>query len=97
MGYSMTGLYQVLSGAAMFGAWAGGVLFLKFWSRTHDRLFLIFAIAFWIMALERVVLAYINSTGRAEDHSMVYLIRLCAFLLIISAIIDKNREAKKQP
>ena len=91
----MIGFYETLSGMALFGAWTGGVLFLRFWSKTRDRLFLIFGVAFWIMALERMILMFMRDPGRGEDHSLVYLIRLVAFLLILFAIVDKNREDKK--
>jgi hypothetical protein len=87
-------LNQFLSGAAMLGAWTGGVFFFRFWYVTRDRLFLIFGIAFLFMALERGVLALLNETTD-EDHSAIYLIRLTAFLLILFAIIDKNRKERK--
>lgn len=94
MGQPMSTYFQFLSGAAMFGAWAGGVFFLRFWTRTRDRLFLIFGLAFWIIALERLVMMFVGDPGR-EDHSMVYLIRLVAFVLILWAIIDKNRADRR--
>ena len=91
----MIGFYETLSGAVLFGTWVAGVLFFRFWSKTQDRLFLIFGVAFWIMALERMILMFMRDPGRGEDHSLVYVIRLIAFLLIIFAIVDKNREDRK--
>jgi len=67
---------------------AVGLYFLKFWRRTHDRLFLAFAAAFALLALNQAVpvLAHIAS----ENASGAYLLRLAAFLLIIWAILRKN-------
>lgn len=93
----MTGLYQFLSGMAMLGAWVGGVFFFKFWFKSRDRLFLIFGLAFWFLALERVILALMVDPRQGEDYSDVYLIRLVAFLLIGFAIVDKNRADRRPP
>ena len=82
-------MYQFLSGAIMLGCWACGLFFLRFWRKTKDRLFAIFGLAFWILGLERFILVAI---GYAEEpHPLIYTIRLVAFLLILYAIIDKNR------
>lgn len=86
----MSLFYQFLSGAVMMGAWTGGIFFFRFWKKTRDRLFLVFGLAFWIMALERLVLVLFGHWER-EQLSMVYLIRLSAFVLILWGIIDKNR------
>ena len=66
------------------------LFFLRFWVKSRDRLFLIFGIAFWILALGRVLLLMVGDPNR-EDHSFIYLIRLVAFGLILFAIVDKNR------
>lgn len=66
-----------------------GLFFLRFWRNTGDRLFVFFAAAFWILALQRVILAFIDTT--AENVAYVYWVRLIAFTLILIAIIDKNR------
>ena len=87
----MMSITQFLSGVAMLGAWIGGVYFFKFWLKTHDRLFFMFATAFWLMALERVVLIFITNPIQ-EEYSYVYLIRLLAFLIIIVGVVDKNRK-----
>lgn len=74
------------------------LFFLHFWRRTADRLFLIFAIAFSLMCLTRVLAVALGGTPLGtgpETHSVevaqVYLVRFLAFLLILAAIIDKNR------
>src|SRR4051794_23043988 len=86
-------MHPFLVGANFAFSLAAGLLFLRFYRRTRDRLFLYFAAAFGIMGINRVVfMSYFIVTGTTEPPAAVpYLIRLCAFLLIIFAIIDKNR------
>ncbi|OHB30854.1 MAG: hypothetical protein A2790_09300 [Phenylobacterium sp. RIFCSPHIGHO2_01_FULL_69_31] len=76
------------AGALTLGLLAVGLFFLKFWRRTGDRLFLAFAVAFALLALNQAVptLARIPS----ENQGYVYLLRLGAFLLIIAAVLRKN-------
>lgn len=77
----------------MMGCFACGLFFFRFWREAHDRLFLIFGIAFWIMAAERVFLQ-LNSLQDAETRAAIYLLRLAAFLLILLGIWDKNRGSR---
>ncbi len=75
----------------MVSAWAISVFFLRFWRKTRDRLFGYFAVSFLLLGIERVSIL----VTEGEARSLVYLIRLGAFLLIIFAIIDKNRRGAK--
>ena len=81
--------YHLVSGAIVMGYLVAGLFFLRFWRATRDRLFLIFAVAFWILGFQRMALAV--DRVLIETHSSLYLIRLFAFLLILAAIVDKNR------
>jgi hypothetical protein len=47
--------------------------------------------AFFLLAFERLVLGFLGSAN--EPSQWVYLIRLGAFLLIIYAIISKNKQS----
>lgn len=85
---------QVVSGAILMGYVVAGVFFLRFWRDTRDRLFLIFAVAFWILGLQRLALAL--TRDMMETQTGLYLIRLFAFLLILGAIVDKNRVGRKR-
>ena len=78
----------VLGGAIMVSAAAIALFFLRFWKKTGDRLFAMFAPAFLLLGLERIII--ISMT--VEARPFVYLIRLLAFLLILFAIWDKNRK-----
>ena len=81
---------QAMSATAAAGA---GVFFFNFWQDTRDRLFLLFAWAFWLMSLSWLTLAFVNPTD--ETRPYVYAIRLLAFILIIIATVDKNRSAAR--
>lgn len=78
-----------LHGAIALGFWAVGLIYLRFYRRVKDRLFAIFAAAFWLLAFERVLLASVAKDQ--EGRPLIYLIRLLAFVLIILAVLDKNR------
>ena len=79
----------LIPGAIVMGYAVAGLFFLRFWRQTRDRLFLIFAISFWLLGVQRLALAL--ATEMAESHTGLYLVRLFAFLLILVAIVDKNR------
>ena len=77
-----------MSGAFMMACAACGFFFLKSWRATHARLFLLFAMAFWAMAVERVMLVTLDPTNEVRYY--VYGFRLVAFVLIATAIAGKN-------
>lgn len=76
-------------GALAMGAATAGLFFLRFWKETGDRLFFIFAIAFWLFAATRVAITLLPD--QSEHEIYFYALRLAAFGLILTAIIDKNR------
>ena len=79
-------LLQSASGTLAFIV---GLFFVRFWRDTGDRLFGFFGAAFWLLAISWVLLAIYDPT--AESRPYIFAIRLLAFLLIIIAILDKNR------
>ena len=82
-------LYDFLSGAVTLGFVLCGLHFLGFWKRTRDTLFLAFAFAFFLLGLNQAILALADIP--VEERSWVYLLRLAAFVLIIVAVVAKNR------
>jgi hypothetical protein len=88
-------LTLLISGAIVMGYGVAGLFFLRFWRETRDRLFIIFAGAFWILGLQRLALTF--SHTMVEDDTGLYLVRLFAFLLILGAIVDKNRSSPQRP
>jgi Family of unknown function (DUF5985) len=78
-----------VSGCIFFGFMVVAGHFLRFWKTTHDKFFLLFAIAFILMGIERICVAlYIG----AETLSYIYITRLIAACFIIAGIIYKNRK-----
>lgn len=82
-------MYELISGGIMIGFWVGGLMLYGFYKQEKSRLLLKFAIAFWMLSLERLVLGFLGLEN--EPAAPVYLIRLSAFTLIIIAIIQENR------
>ena len=63
--------------------------FLRSWRRSGDRLLAFFAAAFALFAANAVALGLTDPAG--EVRVLLYAVRLVGFLLILVAIIDKNR------
>jgi len=63
--------------------------FIKFWAHSRDKFFLLFAIAFFLLGVERFCIAVF--IGRTTD-SYIYLVRLIAICLILTAVALKNRD-----
>lgn len=86
-------LFDFMSGAITFGFLTAALFFLRFWRRIADGLFLAFAASFALLGVGQAIQA-LSSISR-EETSYLYLFRLVAFLLIIGAVIRKNREPRK--
>jgi hypothetical protein len=89
---------QYISGGIMMGFLASSYFFFRFWQKTRDSLFAVFATSFLILAVERIfLLATVNvgdpTGGQHELRGYVYWIRFTAFSLIIVAFILKNRRS----
>jgi hypothetical protein len=63
--------------------------FWRFYRQTHDRLFLGFSGAFCIEGINRMAFLVIDKPS--EGSPTIYLVRLVAFLLLLGAIVAKNR------
>lgn len=83
----------LVAGAIAMGYFVAGLFFLKFWRGSGDRLFLLFAVAFGLLSVQRVALAAVGAG--ADAAVFLYGLRLLAFLLILGAIIDKNRPHRR--
>lgn len=78
-----------LLGALAMGFLVAAMFFGHFFSRTRDRFFAFMATAFATMSANQLPLASLGEDS--EYRSWLYLIRLSAFILILAAVIDKNR------
>lgn len=88
-------MIDFLAGAVTLGFLVASGFFMRFWRRTADRLFLAFAVAFALLALNQG-LAFVLDV-RSEAASFVYVLRVLAFLLILAAIVDKNLRSPRRP
>jgi Gpi18-like mannosyltransferase len=75
-------------GLTTMGFAAVGLFFLRFWSRSDDVFFALFAAAFWLFAVNQGVVGLL---GFSDSEGLAYLLRLVGFVLIIFAIVSKNR------
>ncbi len=82
------------TGATMALCFTAALFFFGFWRESRDRLFAIFALAFAIFGVNRLLLAAIDDAS--EGRTYVYLSRALAFMLIIVAIVDKNRASNQR-
>lgn len=82
-------MIRIITGTIVAGYLVPGLFFLKFWTQARDRLFTIFATAFWVLGAQRLWLGL--APGDDEHHVWLYIVHLLAFLLILGAILDKNR------
>lgn len=82
-------LRLVLLGSLIASCFFAALFFLRFWSRTRDRFHLFFSAAMLLLAVNWGAVA--GTTAAGEPHSEIYLARLLAFVLILIAIIDRNR------
>lgn len=89
----MLNLTLLLQGMLAMGFIVAGIVFLKFWRKSHDRLFGAFALAFFMFAAERVTLGIVGFGSPMAEN--LFLVRLAGFVLILVAIIDKNRASRK--
>ncbi|ABS24305.1 DUF5985 family protein [Anaeromyxobacter sp. Fw109-5] len=80
-------------GVLAAGCAVAGLFFLRFWRESRDRLFAGFAAAFFILCVNWLVLGITNSGDETRHNA--YVLRLVAFLVLIWAIVDKNRRSAR--
>jgi len=87
-------MIQFLTGAVTLAYFLAAIYFLRFWRKTSDRLFLNFAAAFLLFALNQLVVSMLWTAD--ERHSYAYILRILGFVLILFAIADKNIFSRKR-
>jgi len=80
---------EFVSGSTAVAALVIALFFIRYWKQTGDPLFFMFAGGFLTLAGSRVILAFLDEDD--EGRVFVYGLRLIAFVLILIAIINKNR------
>ena len=73
----------------MTASLVASAFFLKFWRQTHDKLFLLFSAAFAIEGVNRLAFLFLDHPN--EGNPLIYMVRLFSYLLILAAIVNKNR------
>ena len=81
-------LVDFLAGAVTLGCFVAAALFLRFWRRTRDRLFLAFSAAFVLLAVNQALAAFLGAGDERTPYT--YVLRVLGFVLILYAIVDKN-------
>jgi hypothetical protein len=81
-------MYDFLSGMITMGYATAALFFFRFWWRTRDPLFVMFAIAFICFALNQALTALLDIPR--DEQSWIYILRLAGFVLLIFGIIGKN-------
>jgi uncharacterized membrane protein HdeD (DUF308 family) len=78
-----------LLGVVVTSSLTAAAFFLKFWKQTRDKLFLGFGAAFMIEGINRLAFLFLEAPN--EGDPVIYTVRLFSYLLILAAIINKNR------
>jgi len=87
-------MIDFLSGAVTLAYFLAGLFFLRFWRKTKERLFLHFAIAFWLFMLNQVAVSIAEASD--EQSGYYYVLRVLGFTLILFSILDKNFLPKRR-
>jgi hypothetical protein len=82
---------QFILGALVLACAVIALMFVRFCQKSGDRLFRYFAVAFALMGINWGALAFIRQD---EVRTLLYLLRLIAFLLILIGVYRKNRPEK---
>jgi len=82
-----------LNGVSAGSSLIAAILFLRFWRETRDRLFVWFALAFVMFAAHWWAICLLQPA--VEARHWFFLLRLIGFVLILLAIVDKNRPARR--
>lgn len=82
-------MVDFINGGTAMACFVAALFFLRFYRQSRDRLFLFFGLGFSVFCANRLVLALLEESHEATTY--VYISRLLAFLMILYAIVDKNR------
>lgn len=81
-------MIEFLSGALTMGLLLSALFFARFWRKTAERLFLGFAVAFVLLAVNQALAQWLGAADERVGYA--YLLRVLGFILILAAIVDKN-------
>jgi hypothetical protein len=81
-------MIEFVSGAITMGYVVAAAFFLRFWKKTHDRLFCAFGAAFVLLAVNQALASWLGAADERVGYT--FLLRVLGFILILAAIVDKN-------
>jgi len=81
-------MIEFMSGMISAGHLIAALFFVRFWKRTGDKLFAVFAVSFVLFAMSQAAL--LLSDSPREDARWIYLFRLAGFVLLLGSIVWKN-------
>ena len=81
-------MINYLSGAVTLAYVVAAIYFFQFWRRSAEPLFVAFAIAFALLALNQLTTFVLGSTDERGNYA--YVLRVLAFVLILIGIVAKN-------
>lgn len=87
-------MIDFLAGAVTLAYIVASMYFVHFWRRTADRLFLAFAVAFALLALNQLAVFALGVDD--ERYNYAYILRVLGFVLILLAIVDKNVASRRR-
>ena len=88
----MNSFNSSMLGAIISLYFVAALFFYRYSRKTNDVFFRYFALAFSLLATERIVWLVVGALN--ELQPIIYCIRLTAYLLIIAAVLSKNRRAR---
>jgi len=87
-------MIDFLSGAVAASYLIVAVFFLRFWRTTQDRLFILFALAFLLFAINQIGAAFLDVSDERTGYA--YVLRVLGYLVILFAIVDKNTDSSRK-
>ena len=90
----MAPAYIFFSGVTSAGFLVAAIFFARYWSRSREPLLGVFAAAFALISLNNAIIGLADIPR--EEQSLVYLVRLSAFVLIIIGIIWTNLRSRSR-
>ncbi len=85
-------MLEFLSGLVTAGFLIAALFFFRFWKRTGDSLFVFFGISFLLFAAGQATAVFWGAPQ--DDKVWVFLLRLAGFILLLVAIVGKNRQSR---
>lgn len=81
-----------IAGMIVMGFCVAALLFTRYWRRTGDPFFLVFAAFFCLSAASQLLVVF--SGSGSEQGTWIFVVRFAAFALLLVAILKKNFSAK---